>query len=116
MPPIETEPIESDSDEAVHYTDVPPPEIPSRTPPRHHHHHRRHHRHHQNHHRESEESHEMIELDRESSKDRRINNTPPHPASTTPVQVFPSHDEDSRMSLVSDSDKISGSKFTISSI
>ncbi|KYQ49022.1 RNA-binding protein 25 [Trachymyrmex zeteki] len=52
MPPIETEPIESDSDDGVQFDDVSQPEAPSRTPPRHHHHHRRHHRHHQNHHRD----------------------------------------------------------------
>lgn len=108
LPPIETEPIESDSDDEVHFDDVSQPE-PSRTPPRPHHHHRRHHRHHQNHHRDGENDEELIEIDRESSKEKR-----PSPViirATTPVQaMLPHHDEDSRMSLVSEPEKTSSSE------
>ncbi|XP_032666811.1 RNA-binding protein 25-like isoform X2 [Odontomachus brunneus] len=110
MPPIETEPIESDSDDGVQFDDASQPEVPSRTPPRHHHHHRRHHRHHQNHHRDGEENQEgSIETaDRESLKDAR-----PSPVqATTPAQsIPPTLDEDSRMSLVSEPEKTSGSNF-----
>lgn len=110
MPPIETEPIESDSDDGVQFDDASQPEVPSRTPPRHHHHHRRHHRHHQNHHRDGEENQEgsMDATDRESLKDAR-----PSPAQvTTPApSIPPTLDEDSRMSLVSEPEKTSGSKY-----
>lgn len=111
MPPIETEPIESDSDDGVQFDEVSQPEIPSRTPPRHHHHHRRHHRHHQNHHRDGEETQEgLAEADRESLKDARP--SPAHQSAATPAQsIPPSMDEDSRMSLVSEPEKTSGSKF-----
>lgn len=109
MPPIETEPIESDSDDAVQFDDVSQSEAPSRTPPRHHHHHRRHHRHHQNHHRD-EENEEIVEADRDSLKDAR--SSPTHQSITTPVQsIPPTLDEDSRMSLVSEPEKTSGSKY-----
>ncbi|KAI4472289.1 hypothetical protein M0802_016973 [Mischocyttarus mexicanus] len=111
MPPIETEPIESDSDDGVQFDDASQPEIPSRTPPRHHHHHRRHHRHHQNHHRDGEEHEEIIvEPDQESQKDIRA--SPMHQSVGTPAQsIPPSLDEDSRMSLVSEPEKTSGSNF-----
>lgn len=109
MPPIETEPIESDSDDGVQFDDASQPEAPSRTPPRHHHHHRRHHRHHQNHHpRDGEENQEAVETaERESLKDSR-----PSPAQvTTPApSIPPTLDEDSRMSLVSEPEKTGGSK------
>lgn len=108
MPPIETEPIESDSDDGVQFDDATQPEAPSRTPPRHHHHHRRHHRHHQNHHHDGEENQEIVEAaDRESLKDSR-----PSPAqvTTSAQSIPPTIDEDSRMSLVSEPEKISGSK------
>jgi len=110
MPPIETEPIESDSDDGVQFDDVSQPEVPSRTPPRHHHHHRRHHRHHQNHHRDGDEIQEgLVDIDRESLKDARP--SPGHQSAATPVQsIPPSLDEDSRMSLVSEPEKTSGSK------
>ncbi|XP_020292411.1 RNA-binding protein 25 isoform X2 [Pseudomyrmex gracilis] len=110
MPPIETEPIESDSDDGVQFDDASQPETPSRTPPRHHHHHRRHHRHHQNHHRDGEENHEgLMEVDEESIKDVRPS---PHLSVATPAQsIPPSLDEDSRMSLVSEPEKTSGSNF-----
>ncbi|XP_050458633.1 RNA-binding protein 25-like isoform X1 [Cataglyphis hispanica] len=111
MPPIETEPIESDSDDGVQFDEVSQPETPSRTPPRHHHHHRRHHRHHQNHHRDGEENQEgFAEADRESLKDTRP--SPAHQSAATPAQsIPPSLDEDSRMSLVSEPEKTSGSNF-----
>lgn len=108
MPPIETEPIESDSDDdGVQFDDASQPEAPSRTPPRHHHHHRRHHRHHQNHHRDGEENQEVVEAtDRENLKDAR-----PSPVqATTPALIPPPLDEDSRMSLVSEPEKTGGSK------
>lgn len=109
MPPIETEPIESDSDECVQFDDVSQPEAPSRTPPRHHHHHRRHHRHHQNHHRDGEETEEVIETDRESVKGTR--SSPSNQTVTTPVQsIPPTLDEDSRMSLVSEPEKTGSSE------
>lgn len=112
MPPIETEPIESDSDECVQFEDAPPQaEAPSRTPPRHHHHHRRHHRHHQNHHHDDgvEENEEVVETDRESVKGTR--SSPPHQVVTPSAQsIPPTLDEDSRMSLVSEPEKTSSSK------
>lgn len=116
MPPIETEPIESDSDDGVQFDEISQPETPSRTPPRHHHHHRRHHRHHQNHHRDGEENQEgLAEADRESLKDARP--SPAHQSAATPAQsIPPSMDEDSRMSLVSEPEKTSGSKFLIHSL
>lgn len=113
MPPIETEPIESDSDDGVQFDDASQPEVPSRTPPRHHHHHRRHHRHHQNHHRDGGEENEeiVVEADRENQKDTR--SSPIHQSVGTPVQsIPPSLDEDSRMSLVSEPEKTSGSRFS----
>ncbi|KAF7383450.1 hypothetical protein HZH66_012800 [Vespula vulgaris] len=112
MPPIETEPIESDSDDGVQFDDASQPEVPSRTPPRHHHHHRRHHRHHQNHHRDGGEENEeiVVEADRENQKDTR--SSPIHQSVGNPVQsIPPSLDEDSRMSLVSEPEKTSGSNF-----
>lgn len=110
MPPIETEPIESDSDECVQFDDASQSEVPSRTPPRHHHHHRRHHRHHQNHHRDGEENEEVVETDRESVKGTR--SSPSHQTVTTPVQsIPPTLDEDSRMSLVSEPEKTGSSNF-----
>ncbi|PBC34697.1 RNA-binding protein [Apis cerana cerana] len=109
MPPIETEPIESDSDECVQFDDASQSEVPSRTPPRHHHHHRRHHRHHQNHHRDGEENEEVVETDRESVKGR---SSPSHQTVTTPIQsIPPTLDEDSRMSLVSEPEKTGSSNF-----
>ncbi|XP_033210476.1 RNA-binding protein 25 isoform X2 [Belonocnema kinseyi] len=109
LPPIETEPIDSDSDDGVHFDEISQPE-PSRTPPRQHHHHRRHHRHHQNHHRDDDIE-ELVDLDRESSKDKR--SSPAHTAMpATPAQSLPPPlDEDSRMSLVSEPEKTSGSNF-----
>lgn len=107
MPPIETEPIDSDSDDGVQFEDAPQLEAPSRTPPRHHHHHRRHHRHHQNHHRDSDDM-EVMEHSRDSSKDKRIS-SPAVQNSTTPSLSLPAQDEDSRMSLVSEPEKTSGS-------
>ncbi|EZA57521.1 hypothetical protein DMN91_003379 [Ooceraea biroi] len=111
MPPIETEPIESDSDDGVQFDDASQPEAPSRTPPRHHHHHRRHHRHHQNHHRDGDENQEgLAEADRESLKDTRP--SPVNQSVVTPAQsIPPSLDEDSRMSLVSEPEKTSSSNF-----
>ena len=117
MPPIETEPIDSDSDEAAHYDNgTQPQQEISRTPPRpHHHHHRRHHRHHQNHHRSEppvEDLDEVQHIEPEPSKDKR-NQSPPIIRSTTPPPPQnlppPAHDEDSRMSLVSEPDKVSSS-------
>lgn len=120
MPPIETEPIESDSDDGVQFDDASQPEVPSRTPPRHHHHHRRHHRHHQNHHRDEPEDNDeiLIDPDHESQKDNMmmIRTSPMMHQSIvgTPVQSMPpSLDEDSRMSLVSEPEKTSGSRFSI---
>lgn len=110
MPPIETEPIDSDSDDDVQFEEAPLPE-PSRTPPRHHHHHRRHHRHHQNHHRDSDNIDGMgSEQSRDGTKDRRIS-SPGIQVIGTPTQPPPTHDEDSRMSLVSEPEKTSGSNF-----
>lgn len=106
MPPIETEPIDSDSDDEIQFEEAPQPE-PSRTPPRHHHHHRRHHRHHQNHHRDSDN---MDGMSSEQMRDKRTC-SPAIQTIGTPTQPPPSHDEDSRMSLVSEPEKTSGSNF-----
>lgn len=115
MPPIETEPIDSDSDDGVHFEDAIQPEAPSRTPPRHHHHHRRHHRHHQNHHREDGSGDGITDNERESIKDKRI--SPVTVSGTTPSQTLPPpHDEDSRMSLVSEPEKTGGSMFSSRSL
>lgn len=112
MPPIETEPIDSDSDDGVHFDDAPQSEAPSRTPPRHHHHHRRHHRHHQNHHRDDNDDgneDDIADGDRDSIKDKTISpsaQSQPNVAQSLNVN----HDEDSRMSLVSEPEKSSGGK------
>lgn len=112
MPPIETEPIESDSDECVQFDEASQPEAPSRTPPRHHHHHRRHHRHHQNHHHDGEENEEVVETDRESVKGTR--SSPSHQTVTPTAQsIPPTLDEDSRMSLVSEPEKTSSSEYSV---
>lgn len=112
MPPIETEPIESDSDDGVHFDDGLHSEVPSRTPPRHHHHHRRHHRHYQNHHREDEDDSmgRDRDRDRDSLKDNRMS-SPPLGGATPTQSLPPTHDEDSRMSLVSEPEKTGGSEF-----
>ena len=111
MPPLDTEPIDSDSDDGVHFEDSIQPEAPSRTPPRHHHHHRRHHRHHQNHHRDDGTAIELVDPERDALiKDKRM--SPSILSATTPSQPLPTaHDEDSRMSLVSEPEKTSGSNF-----
>lgn len=116
MPPIETEPIDSDSDDGVHFDDGPPPEAPSRTPPRHHHHHRsRHHRHHQNHHRDENDDvndDDVSEIERDRDSKEKMSSPSSHQSQPSGNQSMPvNHDEDSRMSLVSEPEKSSGGNF-----
>lgn len=101
-PAMETEPIETDSDDGIQFEDSVPVET-SRTPPRSHHHHRRHHRYYQNHHHDMEDDH----LDSDRAKDKRLS---PSANLGTPAQIIQTIDDDSRMSVVSEPEKTSSSK------
>ncbi|XP_015111290.1 RNA-binding protein 25 [Diachasma alloeum] len=123
MPPIETEPIDSDSDDGVEFED--PPQEPSRTPPRHHYRHRRHHRQ-PSYHRDFNQVDGIMESEKEPHNPNHKRNSVTSlsnaggsvasvtsPAPVTPSQIgVPSQDDDSRMSLVSEPEKMnSGSNF-----